>query len=113
MLFLMDVKSDFLNGDIQALYGLKQAPRVWYEHLSSFLIQNGFSRGKLDTTLFYKNLNNDFIIVQIYINDIIFFSTNESLCKCEFEMRMMSELKFFLSLQIRQESNAIFIHQMK
>ena len=117
----MDVKSAFLNGFIEeevyvrqppgfehntltdhgfklkkALYGLKQAPRAWYDRLSSFLINNGFMRGKVDTTLFRKDLNKDFIIVQIYVDDIIFGATNETLCKDfskliqgEFEMSMM------------------------
>lgn len=83
----------------KALYGLIQAFRAWYERLSSFLTQIRFSRGKVDTTLFRKNLDNDFTIVQIYINDIIFSTTNESLKKDlskvmqnEFKMRMMGEL---------------------
>ena len=63
------------------MYGLKQAPRAWYNRLSKFLINNGFMRGKVDTTLFRKNLNKDFIIVQIYVDDIIFGATNEILCK--------------------------------
>ena len=102
----MDVKSAFLNGFIneevyveqppgfvdhvhpsfvfkldKALYGLKQDPRAWYERLSSFLISNDFVKGKVDTTLFTKHVDNDFLIVQIYVDDIIFGSTNELLCK--------------------------------
>ena len=101
-LFQMDVKSAFLNGFIneevyvdqppgfvdhvhpdfvfkldKALYGLKQAPRAWYERLSSFLILNDFVKGKVDTTLFTKHVDNDILIVQIYVDDIIFGSTNE------------------------------------
>ena len=108
----MDVKSAFLNGYIKeevyveqppgfknhkypdhvfkltkALYDLKQAPRVWYEHLSSFLLQNNFKRGKVDTTLFIKNTDIDMIIFQIYLDDIIFGATNPHLCK-EFEQLM-------------------------
>ena len=105
-LYQMDVKSAFLNGIIneevyvkqppgfedqnqpehvfklkKALYGLKQAHRAWYERLSTFLMKNEFSRGKVDTTLFRKDKNKHFIIVQIYVDDIIFGAIDESLCK--------------------------------
>ena len=144
-LYQMDVKSAFLNGLIQeevyveqppgfeipdkpnhvyklqkALYGLKQAPRAWYERLSNFLQEKEFSRGKVDTTLFIKRKNNDILLVQIYVDDIIFGSTNDSLCKefsldmqSEFEMSMMGELKYFLGLQIKQTQEGIFINQSK
>ena len=144
-LYQMDVKSAFLNGFLneevyvrqppgfeddnfpnyvykltKALYGLKQAPRAWYERLSKFLIENGFSRGKVDTTLFTKSLNHDILIVQVYVDDIIFGSTNENLCKDfsklmqgEFEMSMMGEMTFFLGLQVKQTKEGIFISQAK
>jgi len=77
-------------------------------------------RGKVDTTLFRKVVKNDFIIVQIYVDDIIFGATNELLCKdfsslmqSEFEMSMMGELKFFLGLQVHQADEGIDIHQQK
>ncbi len=143
--FQMDIKSAFLNGFIdedvyveqphdfenhefanhifkltKALYGLKQAPRAWYERLSNFLLQNDFSKEKVDTTLFVKNHENDILVVQIYIDDIIFGAPNECLCKefantmkSEFEMSMMGELKFFLRLQIKQAKDGIFINQAK
>ena len=102
----------------KALYGLRQAPRAWYERLSSFLLKNGFQRGTIDTTLFIKNSNDSFILVQIYVDDIIFGSANESLCSeygklmtSEFDMSMMGELNFFLGLQIKQTEKSIFIHQ--
>jgi hypothetical protein len=109
----MDVKSAFLNGpikeevyveqppgfeDSEALYGLKQAPRAWYECLRDFLITNGFKVGKSDPTLFTKTIANDLFICQIYVNDIIFRSTNKSTCEefsrimiQKFEMSMMGE----------------------
>ena len=64
----------------KALYGLKQASRAWYECLSKFLLEKDFSTGKLDTTLFIKRKHNDIMLVQIYVDDIIFGSTNDSLC---------------------------------
>ena len=93
----------------KALYGLKQAPRGWYERPSKFLISSGFKMGKIDTTLFIKPKDNDVLIVQIYVDDIIFGATNVSLCEefaksmhREFEMSMMGELNFFLGLQIKE-----------
>ena len=92
----------------KALYGLKQPPRAWYERLSKFLISNGFSMGKEDIKLFIKKNGEDIIAVLIYVNDIIFCATNESLCEdfsncihSEFEKSMMGELNFFLRLQIK------------
>ncbi|KAK2456670.1 cysteine-rich RECEPTOR kinase [Trifolium repens] len=142
-LYQMDVKSAFLNCVIseevyvkqppgfedlknpdyvfklkKSLYGLKQAPRAWYERLSNFLLENGFQKGQIDNTLFRKTSKKDILIIQIYVDDIIFGSTNASLCKNfsklmqdEFEMSMMGELKFFLGIQINQGKDGTYIHQ--
>ena len=89
----------------KTLYDLKQAPRVCYERLSKFFMEKGFSRGSVDTTLFLKKHKHDILVVQIYVDDIIFGATNQSLCKYfakemqnEFEMSIMEELTFFLNL---------------
>ncbi|KAI3718335.1 hypothetical protein L6452_19200 [Arctium lappa] len=143
--YQMDVKSAFLHGKLneevyvqqppgfesteypnhvyyldKALYGLKQAPRAWYETLSTFLTQNGFEKGTIDTTLFIKRYKNEMLLVQIYVDDIIFGSTNQKYCdkfselmKSEFEMSLMGELTFFLGLQVKQTSEGTFISQSK
>jgi hypothetical protein len=102
-LYQIDVKSVFLNGSIKeevyveqppgfedeeypnhvytihkALYRLKQASRVWYECLRNFLTQNGFKIGKADSTLFTRKVYKDLFNFQIYVDDIIFGSTNQS-----------------------------------
>ena len=99
---------------------LKQAPRAWYERLSKFLIENGYNRGKVDTTLFIKVKGHDILVVQIYVDHIIFSATNESPCQefskvmqGEFEMNVMGELTFFLGLQVKQTKAVIFINQAK
>ena len=104
----------------KAIYGLKQAPRAWYNELSSFLLNNNFTKGTGDDTLFIKKFKNDILIVQIYVDDSIFGSTNpnhskhfENLMKSKFEISMMGELKFFLGLQIHQSPRGIFINQAK
>jgi hypothetical protein len=141
----MDVKSAFLNGPIseqvyveqppgfedpqfpnhvyklhKALYGLKQAPRAWYECLREFLLKKGFEIGKFDPTLFTRKQGNDLFVCQIYVDDIIFGSTNQSwvdefsrIMTKRFEMSMMGELKFFLGFQIKQLKDGTFISQTK
>ena len=105
---------------IRALYGLHQAPRAWYDTLSNHLLSNGFSRGQIDSTLFIRRSKGDLLLVQIYVDDIIFGSTNDALCKdfesvmkSKFEMSAMGELSFFLGLQVQQSEKGIFIHQTK
>nr|GEY43457.1 putative ribonuclease H-like domain-containing protein [Tanacetum cinerariifolium] len=105
---------------VKALYGLHQTPRAWYETLANYLLENGFQRGKIDQTLFIKWKKGDIILVQIYVDDIIFGSTNKDLCKAfetlmkdKFQMSSMGELTFFLGLQVKQKKDEIFISQDK
>ena len=104
----------------KALYGLKQAPRAWYERLRDFLLSKGFTMGKVDTTLFIKKIGKDLFVLQIYVDDIIFGSTNQEFCDefgkmmaNEFEMSMIGELSYFLGLQIKQLKNGTFVSQGK
>ncbi|GJT71382.1 retrovirus-related pol polyprotein from transposon TNT 1-94 [Tanacetum coccineum] len=145
VVYQMDVKSDFLYGKIEeevyvcqppgfedpdfpdrvykvekALYGLHQAPRAWYETLSTYLLDNGFQRGKIDKTLFIKRHKGDILLVQVYVDDIIFGSTKKELCNAfeklmheKFQMSSMGELTFFLGLQVQQKKDGIFISQDK
>jgi hypothetical protein len=144
-LYQMDVKSAFLNGPIKeevyveqppgfesegypnhvyklykVLYGFKQAPRAWYEFLRDFLIENGFKIGKGDSTLFTRKMGKDLFVCQIYVDDVIFGSTNKSFCDefskimtDRFEMSMMGVLTFFLGFQIKQAKEETFISQTK
>nr|GEV35248.1 hypothetical protein [Tanacetum cinerariifolium] len=102
------------------LYGLKQAPRVWYDMLSSFLISQDFSKGSVDPTLFIRRNENDLLLVQIYVDDIIFDASTPELCDIfakiaclKFKMSMMGKISFFLGLQISQRPKGIFINHSK
>ena len=134
----MDVKSAFLNGKIselvfveqppgfedpkksnlvyklsKALYGIKQASRAWYERLRDFLISKGFKIGKVDTTLFTKAIGKYLFVCQIYVDDIIFGSTNPSFCEGFGEMMSRDFVSYFLGLQIKQLKEGIFVCQSK
>ncbi|KAI3782315.1 hypothetical protein L2E82_12357 [Cichorium intybus] len=143
--YQMDVKCAFLNGDLEetvfveqppgfeskthpnycyvldkAVYGLKQAPRAWYETLTKFLKESNFKQGSVDPTLFRKKVGSHLMLVQIYVDDIIFGSTDpnlskdfEKLMKSKFQMSMMGKINFFLGLQIKQSKDGIFINQQK
>jgi hypothetical protein len=119
----MDVKSAFLNGVLEeevyvrqppgfesekyphrvyklrkALYGLKQAPRAWYGRLRGFLFERGFEMGMVDQTLFLLRQGKDILTVQVYVDDIVFGGSPNTLVawfaehmSMEFEMSMMGE----------------------
>src|SRR6266487_261536 len=141
----MDVKSAFLNGYLneevfveqpkgfieptlpnhvyklkKALYGLKQAPRAWYERLTVFLLSQGYRKGGNDKTLFVKKEKGDFIIAQIYVDDIVFRGMSSKMVQhfvqqmqSEFEMSLVGELTYFLGLQVKKMEDTIFISQSK
>ncbi|GJW45315.1 retrovirus-related pol polyprotein from transposon TNT 1-94 [Tanacetum coccineum] len=145
IVYQMDVKTAFLNDILReevyvsqpdgfvdqdnpnhvyklkkALYGLKQAPRAWYDLLSKFLLSQEFSKGTVDPTLFIRRQGKDILLVQIYVDDIIFASTTPELCDqfskimcSKFKMSMMGKISFFLGLQISQSPRGIFINQSK
>ena len=144
-LYQMDVKSAFLNGYLneevyvaqpkgfidphqpehvyklkKALYGLKQAPRAWYERLTKYLIEKGYTRGGVDRTLFVKTEGQQLLVAQIYVDDIVFGGKSKQMVEqfvqqmqSEFEMSMVGELSFFLGFQIKQMHDSIFISQSK
>nr|GEW52660.1 retrotransposon protein, putative, Ty1-copia subclass [Tanacetum cinerariifolium] len=104
----------------KAMYGLHQAPRAWYGTLSKYLLKNGFQRGTIDQTLFIIRQREDFILVQVYVDDIIFGSSNPQLYKEfdalmheKFQMCAMGELNFFLGLQVLQKKDGIFLSRDK
>nr|GEZ61388.1 putative ribonuclease H-like domain-containing protein [Tanacetum cinerariifolium] len=102
------------------MYGLHQAPRAWYGTLSKYLLKNGFQKGTIDQTLFIRRQREDFILVQVYVDDIIFGSSNPQLCREfealmheKFQMSAMGELNFFHGLQVLQKEHGIFLSQDK
>nr|GEW05421.1 hypothetical protein [Tanacetum cinerariifolium] len=114
--YQMYVKTAFLHGSLKE----DQAPRAWYDELSTFLLKNGFSKGTIDPTLFTRRFDDDILVVHVYVDDIIFGSTDpryatlfSDLMKRRFEMSMMGEMTFFLSLQVNQSPSGIFINQSK
>ncbi|GKB84453.1 retrovirus-related pol polyprotein from transposon TNT 1-94, partial [Tanacetum coccineum] len=141
----MDVKTTFLNDELKeevyvsqpeefvnpdhpthvyrlkkALYGLKQAPRAWYDTLSRFLLDNKFSKGAVDLALFTRKTGKHILLVQIYVDDIIFASTDPKACdifsnemSSKFQMSMIGQMSFFLGLQVSQNLGGIFINQSK
>jgi hypothetical protein len=104
----------------KALYGLKQGPRVWYARLKMFLLEHGYVMGSVDKTLFTLNHGTNFLLVQIYVDDIIFGGSSHALMsrfqemtESEFQMFMMGELTFFLGIQVKQTKQGTFVHQAK
>ena len=92
------------------MYELKQAPRTWYEKLISFLLKNGFERGKVDATLFNKNYNSQFILVLVYVDEIIFGVINEMLCEEECHSQILELVQHKISLGLFHLGMRFYIH---
>nr|GEV89571.1 hypothetical protein [Tanacetum cinerariifolium] len=113
----MDVKSAFLYGTIDEEVYVMQPPGF---QDPAFPKKNGFQRGTIDQTLFIRRQREDFILIQVYVDDIIFGSSNPQLCRefealmhVKFQMSTMGELNFFLGLQVLQKEDGIFLSQDK
>jgi hypothetical protein len=143
--YQMDIKSSVLNGELEqevyieqpegfqlsentyyvcklkkALYGLKQIPRAWYSRLDKYLQQVGFRKGSADINLYIKVSEDNILLIEVYVDDIIFGSDDDRLSQefakdmqNEFEMSLLGELSLFLGLKIRQSNQGIFISQTK
>ena len=143
--FQLDVKSAFLNGVLpeevyvdqpegfvkqgeedkvyllkKALYGLKQAPRAWYSRIDDHLLSLGFIKSLSEVTLYIKHKSNDFLIVSLYVDDLLVTGNNEGLVE-EFKQEMMQVFEmtdlglmtYFLGMEIKQSQNEVFICQKK
>jgi hypothetical protein len=140
----MDVKTTFLNGVIEeevyiekpqgfeveernshvcklkkALYGLKQAPRAWYGRIESFLMSLGFTKSKVDSNLYFKVMNDEPVILLLYVDDLFLTGEENLITECkkrlasEFEMKDLGLMHYFLGLEVWQSTERIFLNQGK
>jgi hypothetical protein len=140
----MDVKTAFINGVIEeevyieqpqgfevedrkshvcilkkALYGLKQAPRAWYGRIDSFLTSLGFTKSKADSNLYFKIMNNEPVILLLYVDDLFLTGEEKLIIECkkrlasEFEMKDLGLMHYFLGLEVWQSPERIFLNQGK
>jgi hypothetical protein len=140
----MDVKTTFLNGVIdeevyieqpqgfevedkkthvcklkKALYRLKQAPRAWYGRIDNFLTSLGFTKSKADSNLYFKVMNDDPVILLLYVDDLFLTGEENLITKCkkklasEFEMKDLGLMHYFLGLEVWQSPERIFLNQGK
>jgi hypothetical protein len=140
----MDVKTTFLNGVIKeevyieklqgfevenmkshvcklkkALYGLKQAPRSWYVRIDSFLTSLGFTKSKADSNLYFKVMNDEPVILLLYVDDLFLIGEENLITECkkrlasEFEMKNLGLMHYFLGLEVCRSLERIFLNQGK
>ncbi|CAH9095067.1 unnamed protein product [Cuscuta epithymum] len=143
--YQLDVKSAFLNGDLleevfvhqppgfvkkgeeekvyklkKALYGLKQAPRAWYSKIDTFFCTSGFQKSDNEPTLYVKKEGMEFLVVCLYVDDIILFSSSQSMLTSfkdsmtnQFEMTDLGMLQYFLGLEVKQGKEGTFLCQKR
>jgi hypothetical protein len=142
----MDVKTTFLNGVIEeevyieqpqgfevedrrshvcrlkkSLYGLKQAPRAWYVHIDSFLTSLGFTKSKADSNIYFKIMDNEPVILLLYVDDLFLTREEKLIAECkkkkrlasEFEMKYLGLMHYFLGLEVWKSPERIFLNQGK
>jgi hypothetical protein len=140
----MDVKTTFLNGVIEeevyieqpqafevedrkshvcrlkkALYRLKQAPRAWYGWIDSFLMSLGFTKSKVDSNLYFKVMNDELVILLLYVDDLLLTREDKLITECkkrlasEFETTDLGIMHYFLGLEVWQSPERIFLNQGK
>jgi hypothetical protein len=139
----MDVKTTFLNGVIEevyieqpqgfevedrkthvcrlkkALYGLKQAPRAWYGRIDSFLTSLGFTKSKSDPNLYFKVMNDETVILLLYVDDLFLTGEEKLITDCKiklnakFEMKDLGPMHYFLGLEVWKSPEKIFLNQGK
>jgi hypothetical protein len=140
----MDVKTTFLNGVIEekvyieqprgfevedrkthvcrlkkALYRLKQAPRAWYGRIDSFLTSLGFTKTKVDHNLYFKVMNDESVILLLYVDDLFLTGEEKLITDCkkklvaEFEMKDLGLMHYFLGLEVWKSPRKIFLNQGK
>jgi hypothetical protein len=140
----MDVKTTFLNGVIKeevyieqpqgfevedkkthvcklkkALFGLKQAPKAWYGRIDSFLTSLGFTKRKVDSNLYFKVMNDEVVILSLYVDDLFLTGEEKPITECkkklasEFEMKDLGLMHYFLGLEVWQSPERIFLNQGK
>jgi len=144
-IFQLDVKSAFLNGELQeeiyveqlegfmkqgeegkvyllkkALYGLKQAPRAWYNKINDHLLSIGFAKSLSESTLYVKYKENNFLIVSLYVDDLLITGDDARLVEefkqekmQAFEMTDLGLMTYFLGIEIKQSQNKVLICQRK
>jgi hypothetical protein len=142
--YQLDVKSAFLHGELtedvyveqpmgyqkgdssnvyklkKALYGLKQAPRAWYSKIESYFCNEGFEKCPHEHTLFVKHAGSKFLIVSLYVDDLIYTGNCEAMfekfkhsMKKNFAMTDLGKMKYFLGVEVTQNDKGIFITQQK
>ena len=104
----------------KAFYGLKQMPRAWYSKINDHLLSIGFAKSLSESTLYVKNKGNNFLIVSLYVDDLLVTGDDARLVE-EFKQEMMQAFEmtnlglmtYFLGIEIKQSQNKVLIYQRK